>query len=117
MRVKVLEALAAGKALVATSLALAGTTAAEDGVAVRADDPAEFVAAVSWLLHDVAARAQMGRRAARWAARELSWDGRAAAYSHLYATLVEPNGPIKPSLGSTRWSANLPASRCDAAQI
>ena len=67
MRVKVLHALAAGKAVVATPRAVAGLglRAGED-VAV-AGTPAAFAGAITALLRDPDARAAMGAAARRWA--------------------------------------------------
>jgi glycosyltransferase involved in cell wall biosynthesis len=92
MRVKVLEALAAGKAVVATSAALAGIDAVERGAAVRADTAEEFVAAVSWLLEDAGTRERLGRRAREHARRELAWPNRLPSYDALYHELVGREG-------------------------
>lgn len=88
MRVKVLEALAAGKAVVASPLAAAGldTTAAE--VLVLADTDADFADAVVALLTDPDRRAALARRARIWAVDNLGWDRAAVAYEALYARLL-----------------------------
>ena len=64
MRVKILEGLAAGKAIVATPLALEGL-ALQDGVQVRvAEDDSEFVDAVVDLLTNVERRVTIAKAAA-----------------------------------------------------
>ena len=73
MRVKVVEALAAGKAVVATSKALAGMTAAQEGAAICADDDAGFAAAVARLMTEDDERIQLGERARAWSEAHLAW--------------------------------------------
>lgn len=82
-RVKVLEALSAGKALVASPLALAGIDTGTDQIAVVAADDDAFVEAISALLDDREARVRLGRAARRWAETARSWD--AVADAHLEA--------------------------------
>jgi glycosyltransferase involved in cell wall biosynthesis len=67
MRVKVLHALAAGKAVVATPRAVAGLGLRPGEDVAVADTPAAFAGAITALLRDPAARAAMGAAARRWA--------------------------------------------------
>lgn len=87
MRVKVLEALAAGKAVVASPLAAAGLKVASGRELVLAETDADFVAAIGSLLEDEGARRELGRTARAWAERSLSWDSRLVEYERLYAKL------------------------------
>jgi glycosyltransferase involved in cell wall biosynthesis len=90
MRVKVLEALAAGKALVATPLAVAGLDVS-DGRHVRlAATTAAFADAVSGLLDDPGARRALGAEARAWALEQPGWDAVAARYEQVYESVVEP---------------------------
>jgi glycosyltransferase involved in cell wall biosynthesis len=90
MRVKVLEALGYGKAVVASPLAAEGL-AVEDGRHLRlADGDEEFAAAVQQLLDDTAERARLGNAARAWAAGHLDWQGYVSAYEQLYAALLDP---------------------------
>jgi glycosyltransferase involved in cell wall biosynthesis len=90
MRVKVLEALAAGKALVATPRAVAGLEL-EPGVHVAlGESDAELADAIAELLEDPARRKLMGTAAREWARDRLDWRHAAAAYERLYESLVEP---------------------------
>lgn len=89
MRVKVLEALAAGKALVASSLALEGVDVRADEHVLVADDDASVVDAVVGLLGDEPRRAALGRAARAWAERHVDWRHVAAAYEALYESLLE----------------------------
>jgi glycosyltransferase involved in cell wall biosynthesis len=88
MRVKVVEALAAGKAVVASTRAAEGLTARIGEDLVVADGDAETAAAVGRLLADTEARRQMGGNARAWAVRALSWAAMADAYDELYARLA-----------------------------
>ncbi len=98
MRIKVLEALAAGKAVVATPLAIEGL-ALTDGrdVAVAADDD-EFADRVVDLLQDERKRLSMAAAARAWARERLGWDKTLVEYEGLYARLIgAPIEPRKPS--------------------
>lgn len=95
MRVKVLEALAAGKAVVASPLAAAGLEAGGGDHLVVADGDTEIAQAICGLLADPVAREALGRRARRWAERELDWDRTVDAYENLYARVL--GAPADPS--------------------
>jgi glycosyltransferase involved in cell wall biosynthesis len=87
MRVKVLEALAAGKAVVASALAVEGLNVT-DGEQLRIASAAdEFVAAVVELLRAPQLRVVMGARARTWAAQHLNSSTAVARYERLYRTL------------------------------
>ena len=97
MRVKILEGLAAGKAIVATPLALEGL-ALQDGVQVRvAEDDSEFVDAVVDLLTNVERRVTIAKAARQWAEQHLGMDAQVRAYEDLYASLLDGAGSA-PSL-------------------
>lgn len=89
MRVKVVEALAAGKALVGTSKAFAGMSADRDGAAVCADSDDEFAAAIALLMADAEAREQLGERARAWAEANLDWSNSLLKYDALYSKLMQ----------------------------
>jgi glycosyltransferase involved in cell wall biosynthesis len=87
MRVKVLEALAAGKAVVATPRALAGLEV-EPGVhAAVGESDAELAGALTELLEDSGQRRRMGAAARAWAQDRLDWGHAVAAYGRLYESL------------------------------
>jgi glycosyltransferase involved in cell wall biosynthesis len=88
MRMKVLETLAAGKALVATPLAVAGLDVRDGDHVLLAEGPAAFADAVSRLLDHPQARAELGRQARAWALEQPDWDAVATRYEHLYDSLV-----------------------------
>jgi glycosyltransferase involved in cell wall biosynthesis len=88
MRVKLLEALAAGKAVVASPLAAAGLDVTDGRELVLADTDQEFADAIVTLLGDDAARVGIGRKAREWALRNLSAESRASEYEQLYRELL-----------------------------
>ena len=88
MRVKLLEALAAGKAVVASPLAAAGLTLTDRQQLHIARTSAEFVESIIELLDAPARRAEVGRAARAWAESNLAWDTRVAAYERLYRDVL-----------------------------
>ena len=88
MRVKLLEALAAGKAIVASRLAAAGLDLRDGQELLLAETDAEFADAIARLAGDEALREALGAAARDWAVRNLSWDSRVARYEALYSRLL-----------------------------
>ena len=84
MRVKLLEALGAGKAVVASTRAAEGIATVSGTHLVVTDGDALTAAAVSRLLASGAARRRLGGSARAWAVRELSWATMADRYDELY---------------------------------
>jgi glycosyltransferase involved in cell wall biosynthesis len=72
-RLKVLEAMAMGKAIVSTALGCEGFELVPDQELVIADSPADFAAAVLALLHDPDRREQLGRAGRRFAGSRYDW--------------------------------------------
>jgi len=87
MRVKVLEALAAGKAVVASRLALEGIPVTPGVDVLVANDSRELVAALDALLGDPALRRRLGEAARALTGRLPGPDEIAARYEELYARL------------------------------
>lgn len=88
MRVKVLEALAAGKVLVASPLAAEGLDLADGEQIVLARSDAEFADAIVGLLSDPGRRAALAARARAWACANLGWETSMAGYEALYRRLL-----------------------------
>jgi glycosyltransferase involved in cell wall biosynthesis len=88
MRVKVLDALAAGKAVVATSRAAEGIDVEPEHHLLVADDAELFARRVCQLLADPGGRAAMAQRARAHVMRTMSWAGVAAAYDDLHGTIL-----------------------------
>jgi glycosyltransferase involved in cell wall biosynthesis len=88
MRVKLLEALGAGKAVVASARAAAGLEFPAVQPLRLAESDEEFAAAIVDLVEDPEARRELGRKARTWALEHLSWDARVAEYEALYRSLL-----------------------------
>ena len=89
IRVKGLEALGAGKPIVATRLAVEGipVTAVEE--VLLAESAEELRDAIGALLADSERRIALGHRARSWAESHLRWDRSIDAYEALYADLID----------------------------
>lgn len=81
---KVLEAMAAGLPVVATSYATGGLGEGSDAAMFVGESPAAFATAVIRLLEDAALRTAMGRAGYRYVARYHSWEAAAARIEGLY---------------------------------
>jgi len=88
-RVKVLEALAAGKAVVTTSRGAAGLSVPVGEAITIAEHDEDLASAINHLLDDPAARLRLGRGARAWAEEALAWSTMAQRYDDLYARLME----------------------------
>jgi glycosyltransferase involved in cell wall biosynthesis len=95
MRMKIVQAMAFGKAVVTTPRGLDGLEIDGDAppVAVAAGTDAT-VAAVTTLLSDVDRRKDLGRRARRFAERHLSADAYARRLEGVYADALERKGSV-----------------------
>ena len=74
-RLKVLEAMAAGKAIVATRLGAEGLELVDGREALLADEPEAMARAIAALAADGARRAELGRAARARAVRDYRWEG------------------------------------------
>lgn len=88
MRVKVLEALAAGKALVASPLATAGLDLISGEQALVTDGSGAFVEAIITLLGDPLQRSALAGRARSWALDHLTWTTSIDTYDKLYRDVL-----------------------------
>lgn len=87
VRVKVLEALAAGKAVVVTPRAAEGIAARPGRELIVAENDEQLAAVVVDLLSDPMRRGALAGRAREWAERELGWTAMADRYEELYEQL------------------------------
>jgi len=88
MRVKVLETLAAGKALVASPLAVEGLDLQDGMQAAVAKEDEDFQHSICELLEHPDQRISMARRARQWALENLDWEKPVRAYERLYYELI-----------------------------
>ncbi|MCZ2097341.1 MAG: glycosyltransferase [Anaerolineae bacterium] len=87
-RLKILQAMAAGRAVVSTTLGAQGLDA-QDGIALRlADSAAEFARQVVALLRDPDQRCALGRAGAELVARQYEWSVIVPRLLEVYRTLV-----------------------------
>ena len=88
MRVKVLEALAAGKAIVASPLALAGLDVEDGRQLLVAQTDEDFVRAISRVFDDEALRRALGESARMWALVNLAVEKSAEKFERLYERIL-----------------------------
>ena len=88
MRGKVLEALAAGKAVVATTRAAEGVQVTDAGPLVVADAEDDLVEALVGLLLDRGRRLRLAEAARVWAEAHLGWEDGVAAFEQLYDSVA-----------------------------
>jgi glycosyltransferase involved in cell wall biosynthesis len=88
IKVKVLEALCRGKAIVTTSIGAQGLGAESGSATIVADAPDDFARAAAELLVDAAARRELERRALAFADTLPTWDDAAASLRGCYGALV-----------------------------
>jgi glycosyltransferase involved in cell wall biosynthesis len=85
---KVLEALAMARPVVSTTLGIEALDVTNGRELVIADQPADFAAAVLQLLHNAAARQQIGDAGRELVMRRYTWDACAASYDAIYTQLA-----------------------------
>ena len=88
-RLKIVEAMAMGKAIVSTSLGAEGIEAVSGSDILIEDEPAAFAKAVSRLLADPCLAARIGRSARRLAVERYAWSGAAQALESFYRRILE----------------------------
>ncbi|HUO04945.1 MAG TPA: glycosyltransferase family 4 protein [Candidatus Binataceae bacterium] len=88
VKIKILEAMAAGAPIVATSRSLSGTELIDGVDALIADDDSAFADAVVRLLGDPALRTAISREARKKVEREFSWPSIAAQFEGLYTEML-----------------------------
>jgi glycosyltransferase involved in cell wall biosynthesis len=88
VRGKVLEAWAAARPLVSTSLGVSGLAAHDGENVLGADDAAGLAAQVARLLSDAPLRARLGTAGRETACAHYDWDAIAGAHHELYTALL-----------------------------
>jgi glycosyltransferase involved in cell wall biosynthesis len=90
---KILEAMASGAPIVATSRSLSGTPLIDGRHALIADDDAKFVESVVRLLSEPELRNSLSHEARCLAEAEYSWASIASAFEGLYREILTERGP------------------------
>jgi glycosyltransferase involved in cell wall biosynthesis len=88
-RLKVVEALAMGKAIVSTAVGCEGIAVRDDGHLIVADDPEAFAARIVELLDDPVRREQLGRAGRDLIEERYSWGAACEQLDALYGDLIE----------------------------
>jgi glycosyltransferase involved in cell wall biosynthesis len=88
-RLKIVEAMAMGKAVVSTTLGAEGIDAVPGRDLLVEDQPSTFAAAVNRLLADHEPAGRIGQSARRLAVRLYSWNGAAEALEGFYRQILE----------------------------
>jgi polysaccharide biosynthesis protein PslH len=88
-RLKIVEAMAIGKAIVSTRLGAEGIEAVPGRDILVENEPAAFADAVSRLLADPGLAARIGRSARRLAVERYAWGGAARALEGFYCRVME----------------------------
>ena len=88
-RLKIVEAMAMGKAIVSTTLGAEGIEAVPGRDLVIEDEPAAFADAVNRLLSDPCRAARIGQAARQLAVDRYGWDGAARTLEGFYRRILE----------------------------
>lgn len=88
-RLKIVEAMAMGKAIVSTTLGAEGIEAVSGRDIFIEDEPAGFAGAVNRLLADPGLAARVGQSARRVAVEQYAWSGAAEALEDFYRQILE----------------------------
>src|SRR5262249_7984782 len=92
-RLKIIEGMSMGKAIVSTPLGAEGIEVVPRQDILIANDPASFAASVVQLLDDPALAPQLGTSARRLAVERYAWSAAAAMLERFYRELLEaPHG-------------------------
>jgi glycosyltransferase involved in cell wall biosynthesis len=92
-RLKIVEAMAMGKAIVSTTLGAEGITAVPGRDLLIEDHPAAFGDAVCRLLAEPDLAARIGQSARQLAVEQYSWSGAARALENFYRHIMELDWP------------------------
>ena len=103
MRIKVLEALAAGKAVVTTARAAEGLEIQNGEQLVIAETDDEFITCILQLLHNPDDRLALARRARAWACENIAWEQSIAKYETLYESLLFRSGRPQSKIPINSW--------------
>jgi glycosyltransferase involved in cell wall biosynthesis len=95
-RFKLIEAMAAGKAIVSTGVGAEGFAATNDKELLIADEPAEFASAALSLLNSPEERTRLGEQA-RLLAQAYDWQKVMPSFDAVYSQLLGNSRPASSS--------------------
>jgi len=88
-RVKILDALSMGKAIVATTMAVEGITVTPEKNVLIANSPAEFVEQISRVINNNELRDSLGQEARKFVIDNYSWDVIGKKLGNVYRSLTQ----------------------------
>lgn len=88
IRLKILEAMALGAAIVSTAIGCEGLDLTNEQELLVADSPQDFAAAVLRLLRDAPLRQKLGRRAREVAEKRFSWEQSVECLESVYSQVL-----------------------------
>src|SRR5262245_46864438 len=88
-RLKIVEAMAMGKAIVSTTLGAEGIEAVPGRDLLIEDQPAAFAGAVNWLLAEPGLQAHIGKSARQLAVDQYAWSSAARTLESFYRRILE----------------------------
>lgn len=94
-RLKILDAMAMGKAIVTTTIGCEGIDPSPGEEMVLADTPEAFAAAVVELLHDAARRRRLGEAARSLAERRFAWSVVGEGFRGVYRGLARERAAVR----------------------
>jgi glycosyltransferase involved in cell wall biosynthesis len=100
-RLKIVEAMAMGKAIVSTKLGVEGIEAVPGRDLLVEDQPASFADAVNRLLAEPSLAARLGQSARELAVQRYAWSGAATALESFYREILE--GSSRELLSEPDW--------------
>ncbi|HYP07137.1 MAG TPA: glycosyltransferase [Bryobacteraceae bacterium] len=95
--IKIMEAMAMGKAIVSTTAGINGLDLQPGVDVIIEDDPERMAAAILHLLNDAGEREQLGRSARATAEARFNWDRIAEEQSRMYHQLTCANRALQPA--------------------
>jgi glycosyltransferase involved in cell wall biosynthesis len=91
-RLKIVEAMAMGKAIVSTTLGVEGIEAVRGRDLLVEDEPAAFAEAVNRLLADPGLAVRIGQSGRRLAVERYAWSGAARSLESFYRSILDAGG-------------------------
>ena len=110
-RLKLLEAMAMGKAIVSTRIGAEGLALVDGRHALLADTPEAFADAVSRLLDDRALRRRLGLAARQLADQRYGWEAIGARLKVVYADLLTGAGRVPTNQYAAEETGGAPVSQ------
>jgi glycosyltransferase involved in cell wall biosynthesis len=106
-RLKIIEAMAMGKAIVSTTLGVEGIEAVPGRDLLVEDQPAAFADAVGRLLAEPSLAARIGQSARQLAVQRYDWQGAARALEGLYREILDGSSRQMPAEPGWRGSSSV----------